>query len=240
MDLLGIRQNFCRISGRYDLATTNVEDFDTDNGADFYITSGQDFLDRLRFHKKTPARIFEEVAAGSWYFTFQHRCRAITEVWVNNDEERFELGKVSLNDLRSYYTGLRSDTDQGEPQYFAPALLRSVDSADIDSLGEFFNYVLDDSDDYTGIIFMPPSDEAYVVEVVGHFYSNTLSDNADDSFWTLMHPMILVWAACYMLEVSHRNTEGAKDWLNAITLNVEGIDKDTVEEEISNLEEMEG
>jgi len=240
MDLLDIRQKFCEISGRYDLATTSTDSFDTDSGADFFINSGQDFLDRMAPLPKENARVFDEKAMGTWYYDFQRRCRAITEVWVNNSEERFKLEKIDLSDLREFYSGLISATDQGEPAYYSPASLRSLDETDIDSLGSFFNHILADSDDYSGIVIYPPIDEAYVVEVWGKFYSTELTGNTIESYWSINHPMTLVWAALYMLEVSYRNTEGAKDWLGSITANVEGIDMDGVTEEIAELEEMWG
>ncbi len=238
-DLLTARQKFVEISGRYDLATRTTDEHDTDAGADFFIKAGQDFLDRMYETPKMLGRVFEEIAAGGWYVTFQ-RCRAITQVWVNNDEERFRIDKVPIEDIKEYYASLRSGTDNGEPAYYAPALLRAIDSDDIDNLGAFFNYVLASSDTYNGIILMPPVDEAYVVEVIGKFYSDELTSNSSTSFWTQNHLMTLVWASLYMLEVSYRNSEGAKDWLLAIERNTSGIDKDVVEENIAEVSEMDG
>jgi len=119
-------------------------------------------------------------------------------------------------------------------------MLRAIDSTDIDDQGAFFNYVLADSDTYNGVIFMAPTDEALVVEIVGKFYSDTLTDNDDTSYWTQNHMMTLVWAALRQLEISYRNTEGARDWQRAIEDSVSGIDKDIVEEETADTEEMEG
>lgn len=240
MDLLGIRQQFIKLSGRYDLATTNVDDFDTDNGADFFINSGLRFLDRLGYTPKTTARIFEEVSADSWYFTFQY-CRSIKEVWVNNDEKRYKLEKYRMGDLHYYYSALRSETDTGEPLYYTPAFLRTMDATDIDAEGEFFNYVkTDDDGTYNGIIFLPPVDEAYVIEVWGDFYTAELSSNTDENYWTITNPDVLLKAALYQVEVFHRNREGAKDWLQAIEIDTSGIEKDTIEEDIAEYTEMEG
>lgn len=238
--LLTVRQKFCQLSGRFDLATTSEDSFDTDNGADFFINAGMKMLERRYDYPKEVGRYFDEVAAGSWYLTFQN-CRVITEVWANNDEERKKLTKTDMVDLREYYTGLVSATDQDEPDYYAPAFIRAIDATDKDSLGSFFNYVkTDDDGTYNGIIFMPPVDEAYVIEVWGKFYSTELSSNTDENYWTNVHPMLLVWSALYHLEVSYRNSEGAKDWLSAIEMYGSDIDKDRVEEEIVDIEEMWG
>lgn len=241
MDLLEIRQQFCRLSGRYDLATKTVVDFDTDNGADFYINAGQRFLDRAGFAPKAIGRRFEEVAAGAWYFTLQY-CRAITEVWVNNSEKRTRLEKIDFTRLKEYYSDLISETDQGAPLYYAPALLRSTLSTDVNNLGSFlFNYTSDDDDGtFNGIVFAPPPDEAYVIEIVGNFYSDELSANTDKSYWSAQNPETLIKAGLYQLEVFYRNTAGANDWLAAIRLDIDSLEKDAVEEEVAELEELEG
>jgi hypothetical protein len=57
--------------------------------------------------------------------------------------------------------------------------------------------------------------------------------------WTEMHEMILVWAGLYMLEVSYRNTNGAKDWLAAIQREIISLDMDGVEEEIVGVDQIE-
>lgn len=238
--LLVARQKFIELSGRLDLA----EDDETiesgiDKGADFFITNGQDWLDRQLGTAKEFGRRFDSVAIDAWYLTFQ-KSRAIKEVWVNTDEDRWMLEKVSLKSLKEYYAGLRSATDSGQTLYYAPAMLKSIDATDIDDLGAFFNYILADSDTYNGIIFMPPTEEALVVETVGKFYSDTLTINADTSYWSENHMMTLVWAALRQLEISYRNTEGARDWERAIRDSIEGIDKDVVEEETADTEEMDG
>ena len=238
--LLVARQKFIELSGRTDLAEDDgVTESGTDKGADFFVTAGQDYLDRLQGIPKDTGRIFDSVAIDAWYLTFQ-KSRAITEVWVNSSENRWELEKVTLKALKEYYAGLRSATDSGQTLYYAPAMLRPIDTTDIDDQGAFFNYILADSDTYNGIIFMPPTEEALVVEIVGKFYSDTLSVNADTSFWTENHMMTLVWAALYQLEVSYRNTEGARDWESAILKSISGIDKDVVEEETADTEEIDG
>ena len=99
MDLLGVRQQFIKLSGRYDLATTNVETHDTDNGADYFINAGQRYLDRHFYTLKSIGRRFDAVAADSWYLTFQ-RCRAIKSVWCNDDEARWKLTKYDWDRIR--------------------------------------------------------------------------------------------------------------------------------------------
>lgn len=240
MDLLGIRQQFCKLSGRYDLATTSVAEFDTDNGADFFINSGLRFLDRHGYTPKTLSKYFDKVLTGAWYLTFQY-CRSIQEVWVNNAEERYKLDKYREGDLYYYYNALVSETDTGAPLYYSPAVIRTTDATDRTVLGSFFNYVkTDDDGTYNAIMFLPPVDEAYVIEVIGNFYSTELTVNTSKNYWTVTNPDVLIKAALYQVEVFHRNREGMKDWLDAINIDVGGIDKDTVDEDVAELTEMQG
>jgi len=231
MDLLGIRQQFIKFSGRYDLATTGIEDFDTDAGANFFINAGMRFLDRRFYHAKTVGRRFDQVAANTWYLTFQN-CRSVKEIWCNSDEERWQLRRYDYDTIRNSYPDLVSATNTGEPKFYCPVWIRSIDATDIAALGAFFNYVkTDDDGTYNGILWMPPTDDSYVIETIGHFNFVDLSDNDDENYWTTVAPATLIKAALYQLEVSYRNTEGAKDWLAAITLEGQGMEFDAVEQE---------
>lgn len=239
MDLHDIRTKFCQFSGRYDLASTNVEAFDTDNGADFFINSGMKFLDRRYLTHKSRGRLFEKVAASSWYFSFQN-CFAIHEVWCNDDEERWRLRKYPYQTIRDSYPDLVSDTDTGEPKFYTPVWLRTPDATDINELGTFFNHVkTDDDGTYNAIVFLPPTDGEYVIEVIGRFYHTELSSNDDENFWTNVAPDTLLKASLYQLEVFYRNTEGAKDWLAAIALDGPELEKNVVEEESNDSEVIE-
>lgn len=230
MDLADVREQFVKLSGRYDLSSA---DFQTDSGADFFIQSGQRFLDRRFYTRKTIGRLFDEVAADSWYLEFQG-CRAIKEVWINDDEERWQLTRYDYQTIRNNYDGLISATDTGAPKFYTPIWIRTTLATEKDDQGSFFNHVKTaDDGSYNAILFMPPTDGGYVIEVIGYFDSDALSVNADTSFWSVMAPETLLKAALYQLEVFYRNTEGAKDWMNAIMEDGMDIEKDAVEEESS-------
>jgi hypothetical protein len=85
MNLLELRTQFVKISGRYDLVVDTTDW--VDNGADFYINAGQNFLDRLRDTPKAQNTIFTALDAGEWYVTFA-RCRSIREVWINMENSQ--------------------------------------------------------------------------------------------------------------------------------------------------------
>jgi hypothetical protein len=243
MNLLEIRTEFIRRSGRYDLVVDAVSF--VDNGANFYINSGQRFLDRLDTLPKSTGRHFTEVESGRNYAIFPY-CRAIKEVWAMTTSGRTKLAKKEMSDLREYYADGVSSLTGGTPLYYAPAVMRVIPESDRLAIGEFEG-ILDFADvmfdkhyEYNGVVFYPPPDETYVIEVWGLFYSPTLDTDLQESFWSVVHPEILLMAAMHQLEIMYRNTEGAKDWLAAITGEVSGLGKDFVEEHIAEVSQMEG
>lgn len=237
MTLLELREQFVKMSGRYDLV---VDDTDwADNGANFLIQAGQNFLDRLRDNPKSNNTIFKELASGSWYMTFSG-CRAIKEVWINNAEGRSQLERKNLPWLYRNFSATVGSTDSGTPLYYCPARLRSTDPSDQMNLGTFFNYILSDSNDLRGILILGPPDESIVVEVQGSFYSDALALDADESYWTVNWPETLIKAALYQNDVFNKNSKGMSDWLSAIDMDLLGIDKDVVDETTSHITQIKG
>jgi len=94
--------------------------------------------------------------------------------------------------------------------------------------------------EYNGVMWMPPTDEAIILEVHGLWYCKHMTENTDNNYWSVNHPDALVAAACYVLEVMNRNTEGMKDWTRAITKLTTGIEMDMVEEESYNVTAIRG
>jgi hypothetical protein len=91
---------------------------------------------------------------------------------------------------------------------------------------------------WRGITLMPPSDGAYTISLLGLFYSPTLSEDYDTSFWTEEHPDILIAAANRELEVFYRNSEGRRDWEAEIHEKLFGIEKDEIEQGIAGISYM--
>lgn len=237
MTLVQIREQFAKLSGRYDLIVDTTDW--ADNGADFFIQAGQDYLDRLRYNPKADNTIFEELAAGAWYLTFE-KCRSIKDVWINNTEGRSKLVKKDLFWLYEEFSALVSETDRGTPLYYCPARLRSTEKTDQISLGTFFNYVKADSDDQRGILILGPPDESIVVEIHGLFYSDALTADGSESYWSQNWPIVLVMASMRALEVIFRGSKSMTSWDNAIAKELEGLDKDSVDEEVDTLNQIEG
>jgi len=234
--LLQVRTQFIKLSGRYDLVVDATAFLD--NGADFFIQAGQDMLDRRSLVPENEGRIIDTIAADGYYVSFQKKCRMITSVWAHNDEDRVKLEKVEWSDLHDLYNEPIADIDTGAPLYYCPALLREIDVTDKNTTGTFINYTKASSFDYRGVLIMPPVDEAYDIEIYGKFYQVFPATDAGTNYWTIMHPFTLIKAALYQLEVGYRNTEGANDWMRAVTEDITKINMDTVEEEIAETDDM--
>jgi len=242
MNLLAIRTQFVKISGRYDLVVDAV-DFE-DNGADFYINAGQKYLDRMDTSRKARARVFESIVLGSWYAIFQ-LCRAVEEVWCTNSSgEKWKLEKIDYKTLWQAYAEDPANLDSGDPLYYCPIYLRTVpevaDTLTIDSFGSTVYHESRDHFTYNGMIFMPPAQGSYTLEIRGLFYTPELVNETDETYWSVVQPQALIMAACRQLEIMYRNSEGAKDWENSIALEMRGIDFDEVAQDIAEIDQMEG
>jgi len=239
MTRVELRTKFIELSGRYDLATDYWGADYTDNGADYFIDNGQKWLERKMNVKRSSSSIFDEKAIDAYTMSFQ-TARSIKEVWVNNGTSRYELEKKTMQEFRDIFPEPISEIDTGGPLYYVPARLRSVDSTDMDNLATYMNFVMASSESYDGIIFGPPLDEAYVIEVVGVFYLPALNSEGDENYWSVEHSDLLINAALRQLEVSYRNTEGVRDWDFVVDSDLTDLDKDIVDQDQSNIEEMDG
>lgn len=244
MDYKDIRQKFVEFSGRYDLVKPTWED----NGADFFLNAGQKFLDRSMSNGKMKARYTASLAAGT-IVIYTTLVRSIQEVWVSNSAGMYELKRETINGIRNYYEKKLSDVDRGTPAYYAPGVFRpapdttvAADVAGFYDIEDLILHVVSGNTGhwtYNGILLMPPPDVAFTISLWGLFYSPALSATLAGSTWTQTKSVwtecyadTLLYAALYKLETMYRNTEGAKDWKDAMLADVDGLDKDAVEDDL--------
>lgn len=249
MNLLQIRTQFAKISGRYDLV--NPSTF-ADNGADFYIQQGQRSLERRLNISPSVAKFYDDIAIGTYKITVAN-CRAIQEVWVMNSESRTELEKLGDYDLRAihqkYITNMYSTPlstmEQGRPLYYYPTNLRRSpetetgvgDSATLSSYLDT-SYPFDPAS--SGIIILPRCDGAYGIEIKGLFYSPVLSVDISTNIWSYNYPTLLVWAALRELDIMYRGHKTASNWDSYIEAELLNLDKDAIEQEINSIDVLEG
>lgn len=243
MTLKTIRKQVIDISGRVELVIDEVN-YD-DNGVDFYIQTGQDWLDEQGYIFKGYSRSFQTLAADSWYALFD-RVRSINEVWMSDDTEddRWKLDKKSLSELHDLYSEDPGSMDSGMPLYYAVTEVRQMPEVAnqilIDQYGTTTYTESADHYDKTAIIFMPPTENALTIEVHGMFYHPKLTDSADTNFWSESKPFVLVLAALRQIEITYRNTQGAKDWEDAIRRELIGKEFDFADFESNEYQQMEG
>jgi len=239
MNLLEIRLDVMKKSGRYDLVD---QDTSADNGMDFYITAGQKYLDKLVTIPDSQANIFFAPVAGEYTITIDKSCRAIYEVWANDDEARWELNKLELSDFKYKYNEPVSAITPSSPCDYTFMNMRSISPDEQSSLAEFLSKTAVEGSGfgYRGIVFGPQFDATYVIEVIGLFGQIILSSDLDSNFWSFNYPHLLISAALLSLESFSRGTENAKNWISAIKNEVALIDFDVADEESYNVSQMKG
>lgn len=240
MNLLQIRQRFRELSGRYDL----VNEDGSDNGADFFINEGRKFLDRMDETQKSWATCYRFIELGLYSASIPH-CRAIKEAWAATSIARWQLEKVSLQDLiAGYMTGMPSSRNLGTPLYYSPTITRhapeEISSADFESFIGWVDIPSGNAHEYNTILLNVPTSERIIVEVKGLFYSLELEEDTDMNYWSSMHPMLLIMSALRQVEIVNRNTQGVNDWTSAITVEMTQLGMDLVEEHIAEVNQMEG
>ncbi len=243
MNLLEIRTQFVTLSGRYDMVV-DTTDY-SNNGADFYINLGQSMLDKMGISSENLTTLSIPIDAGDYSINFGRRCMSVNEVWANNGEERVKLEKVSFLQLKEEYYNLVSEITSGAPLYYTLANIRTLESTDRDTLGEFLNLTIPPITplglaDYRGAILAPPADESYVIDIYGNFLQAELIDDYQESYWTIYSPELLIKASLYQLYIlTGRNTDAAT-MLAAINNESSIHDKNNVEEEIAGINCIEG
>lgn len=226
MSLLSVRIKAVELSGRTDLVVNTVDH--VDNGMNFYITQGQNYLDSLVNTENSPGILSGAIAAGDSTFNFA-RCRSILKVWfLNEDGDRIFPRRMEYDDFIEEHPENVTGADRGIAVDYAPNVIRSLDTP------------VTANDIKKGVIFSPPADQAYTIKVKGLFFATVLSDDADENYWTQLYEDILIFATLYKLELSYRNTEGSRDWLNAINDALFGIDADIANQESSGDSQMIG
>jgi len=226
MNLLEVRTQFAKISGRYDLV--NPSTF-ANSGADFYIEMGQKSLERRLNFTPTKAKVYQDLAVGTYRVQFKN-CRAIQEVWVMNGTSRtqlvqldeFALKAIHQKFVENMYTTPLSIADRGRPIYYYPTNRRRSPaeddfltlgvSDDSSTLQTYLDTVSPADPLYTGIIILPPTDEAYSIEIGGLFYDSKLAVDTDTNYWSTNHPDLLVMSSLRHLEIMYKGSKSASSW----------------------------
>jgi len=232
MNLTEIRRKFVELSGRNDLVV-DVVDY-KDNGANFFIQEGSRFLDRKsNEHNREDVALYP-VSQGD-FVLYMKNIRVIKSVWIYVGDARAELKELPRDGLRKMFPKILSSDTQGVPAYYAPVNARLRTGVPV-TPRQFLSSISLNKENINSIIFPPLSQDA-LIEEEGKFYSDDLMENPEN-YWTFHHPMLLVWASLYMLEISYRNSEGARDWMSAINDYLRDLELDIIEQDSENLSQL--
>lgn len=241
MNLLEIRTQFIKISGRYDLIT---DPGFIDNGANFYIQQGQRSLERRTNIHPTNAKVFKTIQTNDYLIELKH-CRVIKHVWLISEEAKVQLTKILRSDLLKLKTLPPLKTSSGTPfVYYLTNLIRSpndIDSSTDSTLISNYNDTVSPTDpSLTGLVIYPPADKSYGLEISGLFYNLPLVQDTDSNYWTVNFPALLIMATMQQLEIMYRGSKSATSWDILIEAELANIDKDQVEQDIVSIDQIEG
>lgn len=221
MTLSEFRKLFVDLSGRFDLVK-DTEKYE-DQGANFFIQSGQRMLDSMFTHSKSYGFISVDLKKGQSIYPAPNLL-SIEGVTVTSDD----LGEVTLDHIDESEVIRDTDADQGTPLRYA--VVSEIKSPLKDNPTEtvWENLFVE---------LVPVPDESMTGRIYGKV-SNLLKNDSDKSFWTVRYPEILIKAAQYQIEVFHRNTQGANDFLTAIVRDLRNLEGDLIESQMGSLNQM--
>ena len=219
-----IKLLFRKASGRFDLISAAGED----TGGGVFLKAGQDFLDRRIPRKWNFDVIPILTSVGQWVVEIPD-CLAVKAVWSVIENSKTDLKLMRSWELIKLYPNPTLISTWGAPAYFSPTVRRPA------GFGTFTTVIV-----ASNILIGPPCDIEYNLEVEGQFKTPYLIDEPETNYYTMAFPMLLVYAACYRLELLYRNMEGAKGWLDAIEVDLRDMDYDEVEEDNRPSAQMEG
>lgn len=237
MNFIQIKDHFSVLSGRYDLIDNSSR-----GTLEMIFNHASRYLDMLSQNSKSAGSSFVQLSSDEYSVSFP-LCRSVKEVWVTTATAKWQLEKMSLQDLIYNYYRSNVSVDSGAPLYYSPVITRVIpEGTDLTGFSSYLNYIDTTSTtyDYNAIVIAPPTDEELLVEVKGFFYSKELTNDQDSNYWSEMFPSILIRAAMRELELYNQNESKAKLWESYLITDMIEISKDLVEQSISEVDQMEG
>ena len=220
-------------SGRYDL----VGDDGEDQGALVFIQAGQQFLDRQGVVPQETATTLRLLQGNQKAVVYQN-ARHVAEVILVGAGWKKRLTRMTYDEIRDVQGGTGTPSSyaivpprmiqQGEAPPVTEGLLGQVDLL---ALGE---------DSYSVILLNCSADQTFGLEIRGAFYQRKLINPDDSNFWTVNYPNLLLAASMRQLEMIYRNSEGIRDWENAMALDLRTLELDRVAEESQDVIQMRG
>lgn len=215
-----------------------------DNGVDFFINEGIKYLDKLVKTTKSYASRMSILSAGDFYAQFP-QCRSVKEVWAATTEGRWQLEKISVQDMIvQYMSSPPAERENGTPLYYSLAVSRyipeDISAAELTTFSTFVQTLDITGYDYNIVLLSAPVDQDTLIDVRGLFYSAELVENTDTNFWSVNYPLLLVLAAHRQVHMSGGNKVMMDRVDESIIAETTRIEMDLVEEQIAEADQMEG
>jgi hypothetical protein len=249
MNLLDIRKQVVALSGHYELVVDTV-DYE-DNGVDNFIYQGQRMLDRKIDFTFSEGSYFVDLTIGQFTLPLSD-CRVIEEVWIMDENGRKRVEFVDQSTLRGkdipfareWFVKPFSKMEKGLPQYFYPSSLRrapdnGVTTGDSATLKSYLA-IKNPTTSFNGIVFVPPADKTYSIEVIGMWYTPKLVENDDENYWTVNYSNLLVMGALHQISSLYGGAESADNWDKKIDNELQDLEKDHVYTDNWYIDSMEG
>ncbi len=244
MTLSDVRIDFIKASLRYDLVASGDISANVDAGANYFLNAGQKFLDVKSRHPKSSRKHMTSIASGEYSLEVKDLLSVERLTFITSEGRRDITSKVkTIQDLRILAPALITDWIPGTPSSWAMNVIGLAPEQKAETSSTFLaSGVLDyddvhfsDDHEWRGILFYPPVDQTYTIELVGKFYSAVLTADATVTYWTEVHPEMLVIAGLYALERTLKNTTAMKDHLNALEPMLQLLDVTEVESELAGI-----
>jgi len=253
MELQFIRQQFVELTGRYDLLEKFGHEGKEQYKADFFINAGTRVLDRKVTADHVQLSVSLHQVPPDVPTVQVPRCWQVHEVWglpMDGSGLRIKLQETQqTNRFQNFFnrppmvghplpsswipTHYAILTTRNEQQLEKMIALKADTPANYAHTNEWGGWVLS--------LELYPHQRAHcMIEVRGKFYSPELTTDVSTNMWSQFYPSLLIKAACHVLEVFYRNTEGANDWLNAMNDELLDVEKMQVETEARKFWVMEG
>ena len=239
MTLLAVRKNFVQFTGRFDLVTD--DESWRDKGANFFIQTGQQWLDRQTEIALGEGKSYLPLPANSWYVLL-NACRSVRYVYISDaNGVRRSLSRKDNPEFMQDPATLSA----GAPEYYTLGNINThpetIGTTTIARFGPNVTYTaIGNPWGYNCLIIVPKPAEDSLLEIQGLFYQPTLIADTDSNVWSEEYPFVLLLAACRQVEISYRNTSGANDWENAINAELLTLGFDLADQQSNDITQIRG
>ncbi len=232
-----IAERAVKATGRYDLVTNAPGGDYSDNGIYYYMNKAQRWLD-LRagdFDLKRIELFTISTSSGSAYLELDG-LRIVEAVWTeSSDLELEKLEECTIEELIEKENDDTSTATPGTPEYYAllPTGLERASGATGSSevSGQYNGGAAVACYPFKGIALFPYAASTTRLRVKGRFFSPVLTESNQVSYWTTIHPGLLVDATIREIVTEFENDSEIRLWSGKVEEQMFELTKSFIQEE---------